>query len=1028
VRPRFRLPGLRPVVVVVLIGALLAVGLVHESRTSRLQALLLSRLASRLTFAVGSGASPSVILPRGPADERLGYSRLGDFEQNLRDKGFRVTRQARLSPILLQLARRGINPPYHEKSVAGLRLVDRNGQVLLDASNSRHQFESFENVPDPIVPALLFIENRELFNDRFPQRNPAVEWDRLAHAALQYGRRQLGLRGGNEGGSTLATQIEKYRHAPGGLTTSPVEKLRQMTSASLRAYQNGPDTREIKREIVLDYLNTVPLAAVPGHGEVNGLGEAMWAWFGKDLKAVRADLAEPEEGPGLQRRAETTRQLLALLVSNRAPSDYLVRGRDRLDRRVDLYLDLMASAGILSPAVRDAARGLPLKFRTHAPEIATPPFAERKAANAVRSQLLGLLGETRFYRLDRLDLAVTTTLDAATQRAVTAEIMRLTDPKVVEAEGLRQFRLLEHGDPSQVIYSFTLYECLPEVNVLRVQADNLGQPFDVNEGMKLDLGSTAKLRTLAHYLMIVADLSTAEIARRKSDRAAGTRSPATGLAATSEAPVPPRLGDPLSRWVAEYFAEHPRANLHQVLAASLDRRFSASPNERFYTGGGLHTFVNFDSKSNGQVMTVREGLRHSVNLVFIRVMQEIVRYHEATLGYDRAALLADRDHPQRRILLEEYVQAEGRKTLWQAFDRYRGQGLRESLTQLLGRRLTPRGLAVVYYYRHGPNASREGLEKSLVAMLGESAIEDGKLLDRLVRGYGRNALNLGDAAYLLHVHPLDLWAALYLADHPDATGPELADASKPAIDSGYRWLFGKRARRAQDLRIRILLEKRAFEQIHRVWQRLGYPFGTLVPSLATSIGSSADRPAALAELIGIILRGGERAPIQRVSKLDFAGATPYETTMEPVAQAPKQVMPLEVAQALRGCLEDVVEHGTAVRAFGAVRRPDGEIIPIGGKTGSGDNRVERFGRGGQLKSSRVVSRTASFVFFIGDRFFGVATAFVSGREAENYGFTSSLPVQIVKNLGPALTPLITAPHPMASFTTASAADPARTTP
>jgi hypothetical protein len=33
-----------------------------------------------------------------------------------------------------------------------------------------------------------------------------------------------------------------------------------------------------------------------------------------------------------------------------------------------------------------------------------------------------------------------------------------------------------------------------------------GGPFDVNEGMKLELGSTAKLRTLAHYLDVMAQL------------------------------------------------------------------------------------------------------------------------------------------------------------------------------------------------------------------------------------------------------------------------------------------------------------------------------------------------------------------------------------------------------------------------------------------------------------------------------------------------------------------------------------------
>ena len=40
---------------------------------------------------------------------------------------------------------------------------------------------------------------------------------------------------------------------------------------------------------------------------------------------------------------------------------------------------------------------------------------------------------------------------------------------------------------------------------------------------------------------------------------------------------------------------------------------------------------------------------------------------------------------------------------------------------------------------------------------------------------------------------------------------------------------------------------------HQRWQKVGYPFDHLVPSLATALGSSGDRPAALSELMGIIL-------------------------------------------------------------------------------------------------------------------------------------------------------------------------------
>ena len=68
----------------------------------------------------------------------------------------------------------------------------------------------------------------------------------------------------------------------------------------------------------------------------------------------------------------------------------------------------------------------------------------------------------------------------------------------------------------------------------------------------------------------------------------------------------------------------------------------------------------------------------------------------------------------------------------------------------------------------------------------------------------------------------------------------------------YRWLFRTARKNAQDIRIHSLLELEAFLEIHRSWKRLGYPFDMFVPSLASAIGSSADRPGALAELMGTI--------------------------------------------------------------------------------------------------------------------------------------------------------------------------------
>jgi len=62
-----------------------------------------------------------------------------------------------------------------------------------------------------------------------------------------------------------------------------------------------------------------------------------------------------------------------------------------------------------------------------------------------------------------------------------------------------------------------------------------------------------------------------------------------------------------------------------------------------------------------------------------------------------------------------------------------------------------------------------------------------------------------------------------------------------------------------------------------------------------------------------------------------------------------------------------------------------------------------------LISQRVVDRTATFVFFLGDRFFGTITAYVPGTIAGTYHFTSALAVQLLRALEPQLEPLLGEP-------------------
>jgi hypothetical protein len=277
------------------------------------------------------------------------------------------------------------------------------------------------------------------------------------------------------------------------------------------------------------------------------------------------------------------------------------------------------------------------------------------------------------------------------------------------------------------------------------------------------------------------------------------------------------------------------------------------------------------------------------------------------------------------------------------------------------------------------------------------------LVERMMGAYGTRHLSLSDCGYLLGEHPLDVWCGGVLARDSTASWEHVLAASEPARRESQAWLFRAGSRHAQDLRLRIRIERDAFDRMTPYWRRLGYPFERLVPSYASAIGSSSDRPLALAELMGIIVGDGARTPARLVEGITIGEGTPYQTVFEPASNGrAEMVMRPEVARALRGALAGVVDHGTASRVRDVFVGPDGSPMEIGGKTGSGDNRYQTFSRGGGLKSSRAVSRTAAFAFYVGERHYGVITASVAGPEAANYKFTSALPLEVLKQLAPAI--------------------------
>ncbi|MBU1395534.1 MAG: transglycosylase domain-containing protein [Gammaproteobacteria bacterium] len=973
---------------ILLLLAGLAGLLVWELLSSALEAKYLTKTAQKMTWQVRPGPAERIRYPgEGPYDVRLGYSKLPDYLARLGQAGWQIERQAEISRQMARAADLGLFLPYHEKDRAGLSLADSDGQPLYQALHPTRGYSRFEDIPDVLVETLLYIENRELLTEQFPTRNPAVEWDRLAQALLEKGISLVDTSRNVPGGSTLPTQIEKYRHSPEGLTASMSAKLRQMGTASLRAYLDGPNTLPMRRKTVMAYLNTVPLAAAPRFGEVNGIGDGLWAWYGLDFDEVNRTLAKPPRGKDAA-YASALKHALSLIVAERRPSYYLAANRKALDALTDDHLDLLASAGLIPLELADQAKRVTLRTASQRVAPPAPDFVDQKATNAQRIRVAQLLGESHLYDLDRLDLKVDTSINQPAQKIVSRYLQSLAQPKAAAASGLIGHRLLQPGNPlGEVIYSFALYEKTAQGNLLRIQADNLNQPFDINSQARLDLGSTAKLRTLVTYLEIIARLH----AEYRALDAAMLRQKAQ----------PQR--DVLAQWVAATLLSAPDVKLGDLLDAAMRRPYSASP-ETFFTGGGLHNFANFDPKDNSRVMDVWEATKNSVNLVYIRVMRDIVRHYASSTPGAGMRILDDASNPMRETYLARFVDQEGRVFTHRFYQRHKQltpEQMAEDLYTRIGH--NPRRFSAVFRYLE-PQAKLETYVDALRTHVPASTSLSQKTLESLYQTQAPEAYSLTDRGYIAQIHPLELWVVKTLRGAPETDLKTLNESGSGVRLEVYDWLFRTSRKNAQDIRIQSFLEVEAFESLLADWKRLGYPFDNITPSYATAIGSSGDRPAALAELMSILVNDGVREPMVSLTGLHFAAGTPYDTRLSRKPPKGERLMPAEVAQTVRRALANVVESGTAVRLAGALKDTAGQPLILGGKTGTGDHRFERFGRGGQRLESRVVNRTATFVFYLGDRHFGTLTALVQGEQAGQFGFTSSLTAQILKTLLPQLQP------------------------
>ena len=237
-----------------------------------------------------------------------------------------------------------------------------------------------------------------------------------------------------------------------------------------------------------------------------------------------------------------------------------------------------------------------------------------------------------------------------------------------------------------------------------------------------------------------------------------------------------------------------------MLEASMDRRYSANPGEGFVTGGGLQVFHNFEPEDDFRIMSVREGFRNSVNLVFIRLMRDVVSYHLYRAPETIGRMVEDPADPRREAYLTRFADREGSEFIRQFYKKYQGKTAEESLDLLIGGiRPTPWRLATILRTAN-PSATVEDLRALLTARLPDVPLAD-EAVRALYDKYGPDSFSLMDRGYIARVHPLELWLLDYLRAHPGASLADTLGASADERQEVYRWLFKTSRKNAQDKRI-----------------------------------------------------------------------------------------------------------------------------------------------------------------------------------------------------------------------------------
>ena len=147
--------------------------------------------------------------------------------------------------------------------------------------------------------------------------------------------------------------------------------------------------------------------------------------------------------------------------------------------------------------------------------------------------------------------------------------------------------------------------------------------------------------------MRYANLSNAELARVKPD------------------PI-----DGLSRWALDYLSHTRDRSLQAMLDAAVERKYSAVSG-RVLHGRRRAGVLQLREVGQRPHPTLHKAFEHSVNLVFVRLMRDIVHYETLQAAGPSSSWLGDPE--QRRHYLQQFVDGESQVYVKRYYTRYAGK-------------------------------------------------------------------------------------------------------------------------------------------------------------------------------------------------------------------------------------------------------------------------------------------------------------------------------------------------------------------